>query len=194
MRNLMKYFKIYIFIAALINGLSCIAQTNEDSKFIDGSDGFKSIDCKDLCTIVYQDFVVNTKKHQQSPGEDISIYNNKTQKKIVINVDREYNAQYFNRLFDRYALIDYGTSSFRKIYIYDLDNEMVINFIDYVSDQVEIINGKLHCFIGMSEGKINRNKLAQGQCLTQTCGFFEEIYYNFKTNEIEFTGKYEWRQ
>jgi hypothetical protein len=193
MRYNRNYIKLLILIIFLTVGFNCISQTNMDSKFLQGSEKFKSLNCIDSCVIVFKNFTVITKAHKQSPGEDIMALNTKNQKRLVINVGGEYHAQYFYGLYGNIAVIDYGTSAIRIFYIYDLDNKRIINSINGIDKKAKIINGKLNSWIVMSKEKIKKNKLQEGQCLSEACGFYEEINYNFKTNNIEFSGKYEWR-
>lgn len=156
-----------------------------------GSDRPISNHCNDSCVVEFKDYTVITKNHKEACGEYIVVVNKKDGRRMNIDVNDEYDAQYFSGMHGDKVIIDVGTGTIRCNFIYDLKQREVVDSIDGILDDSKILDDKLYYMTWMDAEKVKALKLpACDNVGLENSGYFEEYYYDFKTRKIISTGKY----
>jgi hypothetical protein len=142
--------------------------------------------------IEFDNYTVITKNHKESCGEYIIVVYKKEKRKLSIDVKDDYKAQYFNGMHGDKIIIDVGTGTIRRNFIFDLKQREVVDSIDNILDDSKILDDKLYYMSSMSAEKVNELKLPICENINlENSGYFEEYYYDFKTRKIISTGKYQ---
>ncbi len=159
---------------------------------IAGSDPTQKMSCPDSCEIIYQDYTVDTKAHQETVGESITITNNKTEDQYNIEIKEAEGAQYFNGLLGNIAMIDIGTGSIRDLAIYDLQTQKVITILKGLVNDATIKDRKLNYEALLSEQRVKELKLpACSNPNLEVSGYTETMIYDFVIKKSVSTQKYD---
>jgi hypothetical protein len=182
-----------LFLYLIILALDINSQNINNNKILKGTDTYLSYDCKDSCMIIYKDFTIITKRHLDSPGEDIFVLNNKSKEKTIVDVKNAYKAQNFLGLIKNKLLIDAGTYIIREFYIYDLKTQKII-FKNSYNKELKIINNKI-TYIYVYSGSDKPKQLpsvAQKKEIEKIgvdYGIVEDRIYDILTNKVITTSK-----
>jgi hypothetical protein len=157
-----------------------------------GSDASLKMSGTDSCEIVYQDYTVATKSHQDATGEDIVVINNKTNAQATIKIKEAEGIQYFNGLVGNCALIDIGTGNVREMAIYDLQTNKVVTILKGIVNDASIKDRKLSYAILLSDNQVKALKLPTcSNADLEISGYTEAMTYDFTTKKSVSTQKYD---
>ena len=186
-------YRQILFLYLIILTLDTNNQNINNIKILKGTDTYLSYDCKDSCMIIYKDYSIITKRHLDSPGEDIFVVNNKTKEKTIVDVKNNYKAQNFLGLIKDKLLIDAGTYIIREFYIYDLKTQKTI-FKNSYDKELKIINNKI-TYIYVYSGSEKPKQLPSADQKKEIekigidYGIVEDRIYDILTNKVIMTGK-----
>ncbi len=161
-------------------------------RLLAGSDKYKSKLYLDSAILLYKRYTIIVKKHNDSPGEDITVITKASKKCSIIDIPEAYSAQYFSGLKQNKVVIDAGTGNLRRNFIYDLKKDRLVDSIYHVLGAIKICNQRLYYLAMMSDSRIKKMNLPV--CSNpgmELSGYVEYAYYNFITRKTRPTGKYE---
>jgi len=145
--------------------------------------------CNDSCVISYNAFTIVTKPHKEAVGEDIFVILKKNGKREKIDVKDD--AQYFYGAYKNKIIVDVGTGSIRRNFIYDVSKHILTDSIDMILDDSKIVNGKINYLAMMNKERVDSLHLPVCEDTgMETNGYYEEFNYDIATGMKVSTGKY----
>jgi hypothetical protein len=157
----------------------------EEFYLINNTDNFKYTQYEDSTFFDYKNYTVTIIPSKTDVGESICIFN-KTRKRT----DKSYG--FFKGLIDNFFILDFGTSAYRNLEIYNLDNMKKIFSTGYYN-HLFIIDKSIHFQTLIKINDENRKpkcpeKFKNSQ---NDIGYLEEQYFDLESLKLHKTGNYE---